>query len=159
MATSSGLLNIDAERLRLAQIRQNLDIKKAELQTKLKARGDVLANLLPGYVRNVQVIVDVSELLQKYNDFAAELVAQLDGVDKALNVNVDSTDINDLRAKTVQTLNELRDRYTKSIEKLQTLIPNLGSPNPVDSYSNVQNSLSGGNKKASVGIRRQRKSG
>jgi hypothetical protein len=138
----SQMGQLDQYRQRATQLNESIMQKQSVALEKLSGRGDVMKNLVTGYVRNVEVVIDVTDLLKSYTTFATEILNYMTTFEQSLGT-VTVNDLKELKEKTGEKIKQLEVRYKESLATLQTLIPNRVTDLPAN-YDAVKSVFVGG---------------
>ena len=130
---------------RATQLNESIMQKQSVALEKLSGRGDVMKNLVQGYVRNVEVVIDVTDLLKSYTTFATEILNYMTTFEQSLGT-VTVNDLKELKEKTGEKIKQLEVRYKESLATLQTLIPGKIGPDVPSNYDAVKSAFVGGKK-------------
>ena len=87
----------------------------------------VTQDLVTSYKQNIEIVVDVSELLNSYNTFIKEIIGKLNEINQTLTDPIRLDDFEALRSATAKKIAELKNHSAEKIDRLKKIDPIIAS--------------------------------
>lgn len=118
-------------------------VKNKEIAKEHAAKYNELitfANVMSdGYIASMQVIVDVSSLLNSYKDLLEELNTGIAEIGTAFNTGINASELEKLKNSTENSLSKIKNVFSTEYEKLYSVISRVsGNPQFISDLNNVK---------------------
>lgn len=97
--------------------------------------------LTEGYINNLYVIVDISNLLGSYSQTLEEVLRQLAAFDSVLASDIDTSSLQHIRDLTTQSLQNVAQFFSTDIDKIKRIFSDVGNRAAVDKLTVAQGSV------------------
>jgi len=131
--------NINQEIEQVTKQIQRTNKKYTDEIDKYKEIAKFNQKLTQSYVQNLQVIVDVSKLLEQYANVFYVLREETQKLEKTLGMDFNIQEFQYLENMTKDKMQELNAQFFKETEGIKKLYEQFGKPDEVRNISNAQN--------------------
>lgn len=110
--------------------------------TKYKQVNDLNKKLSQNYRENLQVMIDISKLLNSYTSFFELLKGELEKNEKSLG-DLELKDVENIENLTREKMDRFNNEFQSQSEKVKTLYRKLGQNDEFNRLNNIQQSIPG----------------